>query len=126
MKLLLDHTQRLNVHAVLGAQRGSVDEIRAIWKLQDRIDLSAKEREAINYRSVPVNGMQQTFWDITNDPPKEFELTTDEFARINAAVKSFGMASGNDRRWLEPLLSQLELIEKNIEKKKTKQSDAAD
>jgi hypothetical protein len=31
MKLTLDHTQRLNLHALLGAQRADVGSIRAIW-----------------------------------------------------------------------------------------------
>jgi hypothetical protein len=34
MKLTLDHTQRLNLHALLGAQRADVGSIRAIWALQ--------------------------------------------------------------------------------------------
>jgi hypothetical protein len=37
MKLTLDHTQRLNLHALLGAQRADVGSIRAIWALQDKI-----------------------------------------------------------------------------------------
>src|ERR1017187_3950027 len=34
MKLTLDHTQRLNLHALLGAQRADVGSIRAIWAVQ--------------------------------------------------------------------------------------------
>ena len=30
MKIQLDHIQRLNLHALLGAQRGDVRQIRAI------------------------------------------------------------------------------------------------
>jgi len=48
MKLVLDDTQRLNLHALMGAQRCSVDDVRFWWKLQDRIDLSDKELEAIH------------------------------------------------------------------------------
>lgn len=43
MKLTLDHTQRLNLHALLGAQRADVGSIRAIWSIQDRIALEAEE-----------------------------------------------------------------------------------
>jgi hypothetical protein len=45
MKLTLDHTQRLNLHALLGAQRADVGSIRAIWAMamQDKITLTADE-----------------------------------------------------------------------------------
>jgi hypothetical protein len=45
MKLTLDHTQRLNLHALLGAQRADVGSIRAIWAVQDRIALDAAEEK---------------------------------------------------------------------------------
>ena len=41
MKVTLDHTQRLNLHALLGAQRADVGSIRAIWAIQDRLALDA-------------------------------------------------------------------------------------
>ena len=47
MKLMLDHTQRLNLHALLGAQRADVGSIRAIWAIQDRIALDAGEEKAV-------------------------------------------------------------------------------
>ena len=50
MTLTLDHTQRLNLHALMGAQRASVDEVRLWWRLQDMIDLTPEERTQINYR----------------------------------------------------------------------------
>ncbi len=39
MKLTLDHTERLNLHALLGAQPSDVGSIRTIWAVQDRIAL---------------------------------------------------------------------------------------
>jgi hypothetical protein len=39
MKLTLDHTQRLNLHALLGAQRADVGSIRAIWRHRTRSHL---------------------------------------------------------------------------------------
>lgn len=45
MKLTLDHTQRLNLHALLGVQRADVGSIRAIWSIQDRIALRRRRRE---------------------------------------------------------------------------------
>jgi len=44
----LDHTQRLNLHALLGAQRADVGSIRAIWAVQDRIALGADEEKALD------------------------------------------------------------------------------
>ena len=44
MKLTLDHTHRLNLHALLGAQRADVGSIRAIWSIQDRLALDADGR----------------------------------------------------------------------------------
>ena len=43
MKLPLAHAQRLNLHALLGAQRANVGPIRASWAIQDRIALDADE-----------------------------------------------------------------------------------
>ncbi len=50
MKLTLDHTQRLNLHALLGAQRADVGSVRAIWSIQDRIALDADEEKAVELR----------------------------------------------------------------------------
>ena len=47
MKLTLDHTQRLNLHALLGAQRADVGSIRAIWAVQDKLALDADEEKAL-------------------------------------------------------------------------------
>ena len=51
MKLTLDHTQRLNLHALLGAQRADVGSIRAIWEILDKIALHAKEERATELHS---------------------------------------------------------------------------
>jgi len=113
MKLLLDNTQRLNLHALMGAQRGSVDDVRLFWRLQDRIDLSDEEKQAINFRIVEVNGMQQATWEQRPVPPAEYEFTGDEFARLVKMVKEWqpGFVTTSDRRWLEPLLEQLDHLE---------------
>ena len=50
MKLTLDHTQRLNLHALLGAQRADVGSIRAIWAVQDRIALDVDEEKAVEVK----------------------------------------------------------------------------
>ena len=41
MKLTLDHNQRLNLHALLGAHRTGGGSIHAIWALQDILALDA-------------------------------------------------------------------------------------
>ena len=42
MKIQLDHIQRLNLHALLGAQRGDVATIRTFWALQDKLVLTTE------------------------------------------------------------------------------------
>ena len=56
MKLTLDHTQRLNLHALMGAQRADVGSIRAIWALQDKIALDAEEEKTLGVKHEVANG----------------------------------------------------------------------
>ena len=65
MKLTLDHTQRLNLHALLGAQRADVGSIRAIWALQDKIALDAQEEKTIGVKRDITNGMERVVWNPT-------------------------------------------------------------
>ncbi len=62
MKLKLDHTQRLNLHALLGAQRADVGSIRAIWNIQDRIALDADEEKAVELKREMVAGQERVVW----------------------------------------------------------------
>jgi len=109
MKLTLDHTQRLNLHALLGAQRADVGSIRAIWTIQDRIALDADEEKAVELRREMVAGQERVVWNpALSIPAKEFEFSDPEAARIKAAIQtwdSYGAAT--DRRWLEPLVETL-------------------
>lgn len=110
MKLNLDQTQRLNLHALMGAQRAALDDLRMLWKLQDRIELSAEEKKMIGYKVQTVNGMQQVQWDMAKIlPAAEYEFSDAEFARIARMLKEWqqGFASA-DRLWLEPLMAQLD------------------
>jgi hypothetical protein len=111
MKLTLDILQRLNLHALIGAQRGnSVDEVRLWWRLQDRFELSEAERKQINFRVDKVGEAEQPAWDFEKKLLKEFSLSEEEGNKIEALVtewfKSRGFIVANDRRWLEPLLDQ--------------------
>ena len=109
MQLRLDHAQRLNLHALLGAQRADVATIRVLWKIQDKIALDGKEEKAIELKREFVAGQERTLWNpALSLPPKEFEFADAEVARIKAAIETwdhYGVAT--DRRWLEPLLDVL-------------------
>lgn len=56
MKLTLNHTQRLNLHALLGAQRADVGSIRAIWRVQDKIALCVDEEKALELKREVAGG----------------------------------------------------------------------
>ena len=58
MKLTLDHTQRLNLHALLGAQRADVGNTRAIWAIQDKLALDTDEEKTIELKRELVNGQE--------------------------------------------------------------------
>lgn len=109
MKLMLDHTQRLNLHALLGAQRADVGSIRAIWAIQDRIALDPDEEKAIELKREIVAGQERVVWNPTlSIPAKEFEFAEAEITRIKAALQtcdSYGVSA--DRCWLAPLLEML-------------------
>ena len=109
MKLTLDHTQRLNLHALLGAQRADVGSIRAIWAVQDRIELDTDEEKSIELKREMVAGQERPVWNpALSIPAKEFEFSDPEVARIKAAIQmwdSYGAAA--DRPWLEPILVSL-------------------
>lgn len=109
MKLTLNHTQRLNLHALLGAQRADVGSIRAIWAVQDRLALDADEEKRINLKREIVNGQERAVWNpALSIQPKEFEFTDAETARIKTAIETWSAyAAGADRQWLEPLISAL-------------------
>ena len=109
MKLTLDHTQRLNLHALMGAQRADVGSIRAIWNVQDRIALDADEEKAVELKREMVAGQERVVWNpVLSIPAKDFEFTDPEVARIRSAVETWdSYCSAADRRWLEPVLRVL-------------------
>jgi hypothetical protein len=109
MKLTLGHTQRLNLHALLGAQRADVGSIRAIWTVQDRIALDADEEKAVEVKREMVAGQERVVWNPTlSIPAHEFEFSDLEVARIKAAIETWDSYGVNaDRQWLEPMIGAL-------------------
>jgi hypothetical protein len=105
MKLTLDHTQRLNLHALLGAQRADVGAIRAIWGIQGRIALDYDEENAVELKREMVAGQERVMWNTDLFlPVKEFEFSAPEAARIKAAIESWNHYGATaDRRRLEPV-----------------------
>src|SRR5450759_895598 len=89
MKLTLDHTQRLNLHALLGAQRADVGSIRAIWAVQDKLALDGDEEKAIDLKRELVSGQERTVWNpALSIPAQDFEFSDPEVARIKAAIQT--------------------------------------
>lgn len=109
MKLSLDHAQRLNLHALLGAQRADVGSIRAIWSIQDRLALDADEEKAVEVKREMVAGQERVVWNPARSlAAKEYEFTDPEIARIKAALQTWDSYAVNaDRRWLQPLVETL-------------------
>ncbi|MGE5487336.1 MAG: hypothetical protein ACM3ZB_05905 [bacterium] len=109
MRLLLDHTQRLNLHALLGAQRADVGSIRAIWAIQDRLALDADEEQVLELKRETVAGQERVLWNpALSLPAKEFEFTDAELARLKAAIETWDSYGADaDRRWLQPLVEAI-------------------
>jgi hypothetical protein len=102
----LDHTQRLNLHALLGAQRADVGSIRAIWAIQDRIALDSDEEKAVELNREMVAGQERVAWNPARSiPAKDFEFTDADVARLKAALETWDSYGANaDRHWLKPLV----------------------
>jgi len=109
MKLTLDHTQRLNLHALLGAQRADVGSIRAIWAIQDLIALDTAEEKTIELRRELVGGQERTLWNQSlSIPAKEFDFADSELVKIKAAIEMWdAYGAAVDRCWLESLVEAL-------------------
>jgi hypothetical protein len=56
---MLHDTQRLNLHALLGAQSADVRSLRLIWALQDKIALDLAEKNAIDLKRELVNEQER-------------------------------------------------------------------
>ena len=112
MTIRLDHIQRLNLYALLGAQRGDVFTIRALWALQDKLALTPKEEATIELKREVVAGRERTIWNpALTLPPKTYEFTDLEIRRVRAVVEAWNSYGTTDRAWLEPLIFVLSIGE---------------
>lgn len=109
MTLSLDHAQRLNLIVLLGLLEGNVGETRAVWRLQDQLDLSPEEKQAIEHFTKSFNGNEVQGWNETKTLPlRAYELSDGDIARIERAIQQFPRhRAGMARPWLAPLLEQL-------------------
>lgn len=109
MTLTLDHTQRLNLHALLGAQHGDVTTIRALWALQDKLALDPCEEKEIELRREFIAGQERVVWNVTLSLPlRHFDLSNAEIDRVRTCLEAWSSYGATaDRGWLEPLLSQV-------------------
>jgi hypothetical protein len=109
MTLFLDHQQRLNIIALLGAQKANVAEMRMFWKLQDALELTGEEKETIEYRIATQGGIEVPSWNQAKGlPPREFDLSDAEVMRVKKCIEEWPQFfTAPDRKWLEPVLEQL-------------------
>jgi hypothetical protein len=110
MILSIDHQQRLNLIALMGAQRANVAEMRMFWALQDKLDLNADEKETIGYRiATDPSGIEIPSWNRELKlPPKEFEVSEAEGQRLRKIIEEWPhFLTAMDRAWIVPLLDQL-------------------
>lgn len=119
MTLSLDHRQRLNLIAVLGAYDIRGRDLHALWHLQDLLDLDESEKRSIDFRQETVNGNVVQVWNLSKEfPARSFDLSESDLKRIRQAIEDFPQFRGSrDRAWLEPLLAQIpKSVESNGDK----------
>lgn len=109
MTLFLDHQQRLNLIVLMGGQNGSLAEIRQLWRMQDRLELSDEEGRSINLRVVcQPNGGETAFWDLDKKLASTgFDFTQAELERLRKLIEEWPYFKSADRGWIESLLEQL-------------------
>lgn len=94
----LDHIQRLNLHAMLGNQPFVLKDMRAAWKLQDRLDLDEAEAAKIGLNRDTMQWTPGSALD-----PEPYEFSEAEVVLIRGALQNTS-SPANNRKWLEPLL----------------------
>jgi len=104
MKLSLDHTQRLNLHVMIGLRPASVGLLRPAWALQAKLALTEDEAQEIDMTRPDAGGFM---WNPAKSlPPVEFEFSATEVLILRDALTN-GAARPCDRVWIEPLMVAL-------------------
>ena len=114
MKLLLDHTQRLQLQVLVGnLECRTVRETREAWQLMDLVGLDPSEKDAIALQVQIINGVEAYAWDQSKSIPVREVFLTDSDAQIlkRAITSCPKFLPIQARRWLEPLLKQLPELE---------------
>lgn len=109
MTLNLDHNQRLHLIAALdGLESTGRREAFAVCRLQEKLELSDQEREAIGWRKVTAdNGRELALWNSNSLPPREYDISEDDTKRLCSAIDRYPVVLGRDKNWWLPLTAQL-------------------
>lgn len=111
MIISLDHNQRLNLVTMLDAiENIGRRETWAVCALQQKLDLSDEERQAIGWRKVRAeDGREFIMWNRSGDgvAPREYDLPEDDMRRLCNAVDRYPVVLGRDKHWWLPLTAQL-------------------
>jgi hypothetical protein len=84
-------------------------EAWAVCRLQEQLNLSDAERDAIGWHKIVQDGREYVLWQ-QNGASHEvmaFELNDDDVQRLCRALDQFRMVPARDRNWYEPLVRQL-------------------
>jgi hypothetical protein len=117
MHLTLDHTQRLNLIAILDAlECQGRREMFAVCRLQEKLELNDEERAAIGWRKEKVpdgSGREGVLWSARAEPIIcDCEISEDDVQRICRALDKFPVVLGRDKAWYLPLVMQLPMPDK--------------
>lgn len=110
MVLSLDASQRLNLVAILdGLECPGRREGFAVCRLQEKLDLTDQEREAIGWRKLKSpDGREYVMWNSNGTfDRREYDLAEDDVQRICRAMDKFPVVLGRDKSWWLPLTAQL-------------------
>lgn len=109
--LQLDVPQRMNIVFMLdNLECPGRREVYAVCRLQEQLQLSDEEREAVGYqRIVQPNGQIYQAWQVNSASQaiKDYDVSDDDIQRLCRAIDQFRMVPMRDRMWYEPLIKQL-------------------
>jgi hypothetical protein len=110
MILSLSHVARLNLISLFdGLECKGRREAWLVCALQERLELSDEEREAIGWRKQRTeDGREYVLWNAQQSlPVRDYEMSEDEVARICGALDKAPVVLARDKSWFRPLMEQL-------------------